>query len=189
MTTTEVVAGFCTTQAAAGWLSDRYRDTRGRPLTAPAGEHLPRVALEEQILAWLLRHPGEARGVMAELPRAPWTADCRHEIYAALRTAAGNAPQAGYEEISAELRRRLLRAPQPPHGVPGRRLRLSRGLLTGLEHHVSLTARLGAHPFRAGHGLEPVRERDLDLPFPQHPLGVPPSLGLLRPPQRCRPGR
>jgi len=111
MATRELVAGFGTERAALGWLTDRYRDGHGRALAIPAVEHLPRVTLEEQLLAWLLHHPGEAPGVMAALPGPVWTADCRHEIAAALRTAAGNAPQAGYREVSSELGRRLLRAP------------------------------------------------------------------------------
>jgi hypothetical protein len=112
MTTRELVGGFGSEQAALSWLSSRHRDIRGR-LAVPAVEHLPRVSLEEQLLAWLLRHPGEAGTVTAELPGPPWTADCRHEVHAALRTAvAAHGRQAGYPDVSAELGRRLLRAPR-----------------------------------------------------------------------------
>jgi len=112
MTTRELVAGFGTEAAAAGWLGDRYRRARhGKPLADPAVEHLPRVTLEEHLLAWLLHHPGKLDEVAAALPGPVWTTDCRHEIYAALRTAARCNGQAGYTEVSAELDRRILRAP------------------------------------------------------------------------------
>src|ERR1700677_1250171 len=69
MSTRELVAGFGTERAALGWLADRYRAEQVRVLAAPAVEHLPRVTLEEQLLASLVRHPGEAARTMAARPR------------------------------------------------------------------------------------------------------------------------
>jgi hypothetical protein len=111
MTSRELVAGFATGQAAAGWLADRSRAGRSRPLADPPVEHLPRLTLEEHVLAWLLHHPRWLPDVGPGVRARLWTADCRAEIDAALRTATGRDQRAGYFQVEAELGRRMLRAP------------------------------------------------------------------------------
>jgi hypothetical protein len=111
MTSRELVTGFATGQAAAGWLADRARAGRSRPLADPPVEHLPRLTLEEHVLAWLLRHPKWLPDIGPGLRARLWTADCRAEIDAALRTATSRDQRAGYFQVEAELGRRMLRAP------------------------------------------------------------------------------
>jgi hypothetical protein len=112
MTGRELVTGFASEQAAQAWLRQRSRTGEPRRrLTDPAVEHLPRVTLEEHVLAWMLHHPRAMPGDAQELRERMWTADVRHEIDAALRTATSHDLNAGYREISRELGRRMLRAP------------------------------------------------------------------------------
>ncbi len=56
MTGRDLVTGFAAERAAISWIGDRMRSAgRKGPLADPAVEHLPRVTLEEHVLAWLLR--------------------------------------------------------------------------------------------------------------------------------------
>jgi hypothetical protein len=59
----------------------------------------------------MLRYPRWLPDIGAESRARLWTADCRHEIDAALRTATSRDQRPGYQEVSRELQRRMLRVP------------------------------------------------------------------------------
>ncbi|HZR48419.1 MAG TPA: hypothetical protein VFB06_02770 [Streptosporangiaceae bacterium] len=112
MTGRDLVTGFAAERAAISWIGDRMRSAgRKGPLADPAVEHLPRVTLEEHVLAWLLRQRRALPADGPALTALPWTADCRREFAAALHTATSRDRRAGPREAAAELARRMLRAP------------------------------------------------------------------------------
>jgi hypothetical protein len=114
--TRELAAGFYDADARDRWLRDRHRADVPRPLADPQVEHLPRVSREEQLLSFMLRHPGWMPDLEPQARARLWTADCRHEIAGAQRAAGGKQPAgeggtAAVRDVAAELRRRMLRAP------------------------------------------------------------------------------
>jgi hypothetical protein len=112
MTTRELVTGFGSQQVMDGWLRSRERAAARGPLADPPIEQPPRFVLEERVLAWLIRHPGWLPPDFGnDLRTGLWTADCRHEIDAALRTTGVRDGRAGYSQTVRELRRRTLRTP------------------------------------------------------------------------------
>jgi len=112
MATRELVTGFTGQAALTAWLRTRDRAAARAPLAEPAVAPLPRLVLEERVLAWLIRHPyWLPPGFGDDLRARLWTADCRHEIDAALRTAGTSDGRQGYPGVVRELRRRTLRAP------------------------------------------------------------------------------
>jgi hypothetical protein len=113
MATRELVTGFGSEPVMTAWLRTRERAAGRGPLTEPAVEPLPRLVLEEQVLAWLIRHPDWLPPGFGHQQRtALWTAECRHEIDGALRTAGAHDGREGYPRAVRELRRRTLRAPE-----------------------------------------------------------------------------
>jgi hypothetical protein len=111
--TRELVTGFGSEPAMTAWLRTRERAADHGPLTEPGVEPPPRLVLEERVLAWLIRHPDWLPPDFGHQQRtALWTAECRHEIDGALRTAAARDGREGYPRAVRELRRRTLRAPE-----------------------------------------------------------------------------
>jgi hypothetical protein len=112
MATRELVTGFGSEPAMTAWLRTRERAAGRGPLTEPGVGPPPRLVLEERVLAWLIRHPDWLPDAGDGIRAGLWTAECRHEIDAALRTAGARDGREGYPRAVRELRRRTLRAPE-----------------------------------------------------------------------------
>ena len=102
--TRELVTGFGSEPAMTAWLRTRERTAGRGPLTEPGVEPPPRLVLEERVLAWLIRHPDWLPPDFGHEQRtALWTAECRHEIDSALRTAGARDGREGYPRAVREL--------------------------------------------------------------------------------------
>jgi hypothetical protein len=111
MTTRELVTGFGSQAAQEQWLRTRGRAAGRGPITDPGVDPAPRVVMEERVLAWLIRHPDWLRDIGRQDRAGLWTAECRHEIDAALYATGVRDGRDGYPSTVRELRRRTLRAP------------------------------------------------------------------------------
>jgi hypothetical protein len=107
---TEELANFANTEDAGRWLTTRSPETAG-PLATTVNGPTTRTTREEEVLAWLVRKPGDTDVVAQLVGTATWTTHLRAELFAAMRwlTSAGGSP--GYGVIAEAYFRRLLRAP------------------------------------------------------------------------------
>lgn len=105
---TRDIVSFPTVPVANAWLRSRAPETAG-PLVRTADT---RGIREEEILAWLLRHPGGTGQVAEQTGQAAWTTHLRAELFATLSwlTVGGGTPD--YSVIAEAYTRRLLRAPR-----------------------------------------------------------------------------
>lgn len=110
---TREVIPFGDVAGARAWLDSRSpRSTGPLPATA-AGPAASRTAREEELLAWLVRSPGDTAAAMADLGPAAWTTHLRAELAAALRWSTETGGTPGFGVIAGNFGRRLLRAPGP----------------------------------------------------------------------------
>jgi hypothetical protein len=80
----EELVVFADHAQAQGWLTDRSRDVDG-PLRATAHGPACRAASEEQVLAWLMRHPRDD-GISALIGARTWTTHLRAVIFESIRS-------------------------------------------------------------------------------------------------------
>ena len=107
---TEEIVNFANTADAAAWLASRSAGVTGALRTSVTGP-ASRTAREEELLAFLVREPGQSTRLAGMAGPATFTTHLRAELFTALRwvTAAGGTP--GYSVIAEAYGRRLLRAP------------------------------------------------------------------------------
>jgi hypothetical protein len=107
---TEELANFANTEDAGRWLTTRSPESAG-PLATTVNGPTIRTTREEEVLAWLVRKPGDTESVAQLVGAVTWTTHLRAELFAAMRwlTSAGGSP--GYGVIAEAFFRRLLRAP------------------------------------------------------------------------------
>jgi len=105
----ELLAGWDSPAAADDWVRGRLAPATG-PLMPPGG-HMPRLAREEQVLAFVLRYPWELDAVAAALPGYVFTADLRDEIFAAARMLHASGGTVDAATVAAETERRCAWAP------------------------------------------------------------------------------
>lgn len=107
---TEELANFANTEDAGRWLTTRSPESAG-PLATTVNGPTIRTTREEEVLAWLVRKPGDTEAVVQLVAAVTWTTHLRAELFATMRwlTSAGGTP--GYGVIAEAFFRRLLRAP------------------------------------------------------------------------------
>jgi hypothetical protein len=116
----ELVTGFPDQAAATRWLHNRGPTATG-PLTPPDVPVLPRIVLEEHILARLLHPHGNLPTGSTDAPPTTFTADTRYDIYAAITTLAQPGQPMNAGQVPAELSRRVDLIPEwalPVYGGP-----------------------------------------------------------------------
>jgi hypothetical protein len=96
---------------ADAWLRSRAPDATGPLLTSVNGPALPRTVKEEEVLARLLRAPGEAAAFAVLLDPGQWTTHLRAELFTTLRWLTSGGGNPGYSVVAEAFTRRLLRAP------------------------------------------------------------------------------
>ena len=107
---TEEIVNFANTADAAAWLAARSAGITG-PLPTSATGPASRTAREEELLAFLIRDPGQGAPLAATTGPATFTTHLRAELFSALRWAAAAGGTPGYSVIAEAYGRRLLRAP------------------------------------------------------------------------------
>ena len=107
---TRIVVPFASAAESMAWLANRSPEASG-PLMTVANGPGTRTGREEELLAWLMRWPGDAPRMLSGLSPATWTTHLRSELAGALAwtTERGGAPE--YTVIGEAFARRLLRAP------------------------------------------------------------------------------
>jgi hypothetical protein len=107
---TEEVANFANTEDAGRWLTSRSPESAG-PLATTVNGPTTRTAREEEVLAWVVRKPGDTEAFAQLVGAVTWTTHLRAELFATMSwlTSGGGSP--GYGVIEETFFRRLLRAP------------------------------------------------------------------------------
>jgi hypothetical protein len=108
--TAELVTGWPSFDAMAGWVASRG-STAGGPLTAPPAGRDCRAWEEDQILARLVTSPREARQLTAALTPDTFTTDVRYDLYQAIRALAGRGGYYAPGQLAAELGMRMAAVP------------------------------------------------------------------------------
>lgn len=112
--TAELVTGWPSFGAMAGWVASRG-STAGGPLTAPPAGRDCRAWEEDQVLARLVTSPREARQLTAALTPDTFTTDVRYDVYQAIVALAGRGGYYAPEQLAAELGMRM--AAVPPYAL------------------------------------------------------------------------
>lgn len=109
---TRFVVPFASSSDAMEWLANRSPEMEG-PLRTTVDGPVTRPGREEEVLAWLLRWPGDAPSLLSQLSPTTWTTHLRAELADALRWTTERGGQPEYSVIGEAFARRLLRAPGP----------------------------------------------------------------------------
>jgi hypothetical protein len=112
--TAELVTGWPSFGAMAGWVASRG-STAGGPLTAPPAGRDCRAWEEDQILARLVTSPREAQQLTAALTPDTFTTDVRYDLYQAIVALAGRGGYYAPGQLAAELGMRM--AAVPPYAL------------------------------------------------------------------------
>lgn len=112
--TAEIIAGWRSFDAMAGWVASRGTTGSG-PLTPPPARHDCRAWEEDQVLARLIASPRDARRLVAGLAPDTFTTDVRYDLYQAVLAVGDRSGSHGPEQVAAELDRRL--AAVPPYAL------------------------------------------------------------------------
>lgn len=115
---TEEIVNFANTRDAATWLALRSSGTTGQLPTTMTGP-TSRTVREEELLAFLVREPGQGAALAATAGPATFTTHLRAELFAAVRWATATGGTPGYSVIADAYGRRLLRAPADAAGDIG----------------------------------------------------------------------
>jgi hypothetical protein len=107
---TEEVVAFASTDDAGNWLKTRDPAATG-PLVTTATGPFTRAAREEELLAFLVRQPGDARSISPLVSPRTWTTHLRAELFEALQWLTSGGGRPGFGVVAEAFTRRLLRAP------------------------------------------------------------------------------
>lgn len=193
---TEEIVNFANTRDAAAWLAARSAGITG-PLPTSVTGPASRTAREEELLAFLVRDPGQSARLAGMAGPATFTTHLRAELFAALRWVSAGGGTPGYSVIAGAYGRRLLRAPADAAGDIGwpdatRAMAYLNRLVVTPVTESQATAAAGLLASVDGAASQPSRQMSAAAPAAQRAPAVTPAPGerrLLQQPPALLPGR